>query len=262
MCAAPARTRRTRDRGHRGRPASQPVRLLAGVLGLALAGAGAAGCSPSSVSGLPSKATAVNELAARLDHGDGDPYQARYRLAGGGTATVSQATGPIRHAWSFSSATASTRFITTGSATSTCTAAAADPTGGGPVGAPASCTLTAPPKLNDQPDLAAVFRASDRRFVSAQQLMSLLTDASLHGATVRGHRATVAGRSVYCATSSGGAVPGFTGCLTRGGALARFAGTVDGGAVDVELTDLTTAVPADVFEAPPGATVLDRRSGQ
>jgi hypothetical protein len=251
MFAAPAGTRRTRDRGH-GRPPLAVLASAAGVAGvLLLAGFGAAGCSPSSVSALPSKATVINELAARLDHGDSNQYQATYRLGGGWRATVSQATGPIRHAWSFSSGSASSSFVTTWSATSTCT------------GTPVTCTLTAPPVLNDQPDIDAIFRTSGQRFVSAQQLMSLLTNASLHGATVRGRSTTVAGSSAYCATASGGGTPGFTGCLTSGGALASFAGTVDGHRVDAELTSISPGQPAaDAFGMPPGATIVDRRSGQ
>jgi hypothetical protein len=125
---------------------------------------------------------------------------------------------------------------------------------------PGNCTLTAPPVLNDQPDTAAIFRTSGYRFVSSEQLMSLLTNASLHRATVRGHSATVAGKPAYCATASGGSEPGFTGCLTAGGALARFTGTVDGHRVDVELTGVTAGQPAAAsFETPVGAVVVDHR---
>lgn len=262
MHAAPAATRRSRDRDAvdlpaRRRPTGPAGRSLAALgaaAALLLAGLGTAGCSPSSVSALPSKATVINELAARLDHGDANQYQARYRLAGGWTATVSLATGPIRHAWSFASAGSSSSFTTTWSATTTCA---------GGTGAAATCTLTAPPVLNDQPDINAIFRTSGYRFVPAQQFMSLLTNASLRQATVRGHSTTVAGRSAYCATVSGGSTPGFTGCLTSGGALASFTGTVDGHRVDAELTGVTAGQPAAAaFEAPAGATVVDHRSGQ
>lgn len=251
MCAAPASTRRTRDRGHARPPLAVLARAAGAAGALLLAGFAATGCSPSSVSALPSKATVINELAARLDHGDGNQYQAGYRLDGGWTATVSQATGPIRHAWSFSSGRASSSYLTTWSATSTCT------------GTPVTCTLTAPPVLNDQPDFAAIFRTSGQRFVPPEQLMSLLTNASLHGATVRGHTTTVAGKSAYCGSATGGGTPGFTGCLTSGGALASFTGTVDGHRVDVQLTSVTPGQPsADRFVTPPGATIVDRRSGQ
>jgi hypothetical protein len=252
MHAAPATTRRTRDRDHARRPFAGPAGRWTVTLGAAgallLAGLGAAGCSPSSVSALPSKATVTNELAARLDHGDANQYQASYRLAGGWTATVSQATGPIRHAWSFASAGAASSYTTTWSAATTCT------------GTPATCTLTAPPVLNDQPDIAAIFQASGYRFVSSEQLMSLLTNASMHRATVRGHSTTVAGVAAYCATASGGSTPGFTGCLTAGGALASFTGTVGGHRVDAVLTGVTPGRPAaSAFETPAGATVVDHR---
>lgn len=230
------------------RPRPAPARRVL-VAGLAAVGLLApAGCAASYAHGVGSTSPVVNALAASLDHGDNKPYRATYRLADGSTATVAHGTKPERRGYEFSTGS----LHTDKRATSACTVAA---------GA-TSCVLTGPPVANAQPDLAAIRTAGGGRFVPAEQLMSLVTNAGLaHHGTIHRSTTTIAGQAVTCADVTGATGPAarFTGCLTDAGVLARFTGTVSGLTVDVTLTGVEDTVPADAGAPPVGAHIVDHR---
>jgi hypothetical protein len=49
-------------------------------------------------------------------------------------------------------------------------------------------------------------------------------------------------------------------CVTNDGVLGSFTGTLDGKPIDLAMTEFSSRVLPDAFQAPPGATTMDRRT--
>jgi hypothetical protein len=86
-----------------------------------------------------------------------------------------------------------------------------------------------------------------------------VSEAVLDGATVTRYESTIAGEPATCVGVHGAA--GFTACITAGGLLGSFTGTVDGQVVSFELTSYSATADAATFALPAGAEIDDRRAG-
>jgi hypothetical protein len=244
-------------------------RLLGGVVaGLLLLAP--AGC------GTTEEPDLLNDLAARLDRAGDLTFTAEYRLTGGATVTIAQSQNPRRAAYLYPGGT----LIATPAQTADCRPASAT----SPAGARTRCVLTPPPSTSTDPvlDLLASAAAQDlpgtgagtgagagaspspnragTGLVTPSAAMRLVSSAVLDGATITRHDATIAGEPATCVGVHGPG--GFTACITARGLLGSFTGTVDGMAVECELTKFDQTVEEATFALPPGATVDDRRPGR
>jgi hypothetical protein len=239
------------------------ARVLGGfVAGLLLLAP--AGCGTSNEPDL------LNDLAARLDRAGDLTFTAEYRLTGGATVTIAQSQDPRRAAYIYPGG----KLVATDTQTADCRPAADNRT---------RCVLTLPPSTTTDPALdllasaaaqglpaadptagAAGAGASPSRagtsLVTPSAAMRLVSSAVLDGATITRHDATIAGEPATCVGVYGPG--GFTACITAHGLLGSFTGTIDGTAVQCELTKFDQAVDEATFALPPGATVDDRRPGK
>ena len=231
------------------RPASSMLRVCGAVLVATLATVGG-GCDANQVI---SRAALVNDLAARLDHAGQLTYTADYQLPGGARATIAQAQSPLRAAYTFPGG----KVMITADLTADCRA----------TGTAMTCTLTPPPSPGTDSTiglLTAVGGAADSAgVVSPTLVVSLLTAASLDSnAVISQHDTTIAGEHATCVDVSGvdnAAASAFTACITVGGVLGSFRGTVDGVPVEISMTGLRDAVAENAFDLPAGARIVDRR---
>ncbi|MDT5032939.1 MAG: hypothetical protein QOC94_3110 [Actinoplanes sp.] len=207
-------------------------RFAAGLLALvALAGCGdleqaaAAGRTRNDLAG---------DLAAQMGGSASLTYTAAYQLAGGKTATISQAQNPARSAYAYPGGKI---IVTPDTITrcngSTCTVTpAATPASPAPTG-----TLTAP---------------ATSGMVLPATVLALLNAASLDTEkTVQQRDTTIAGHHASCAGLAGvnGAeTSAFTVCITNEGLLGSFQATIAGTAIDAAMTRYSETADPKVFD--------------
>lgn len=192
----------------------------------------------------------AGDLATQLRGSATLTYSATYQLAGGATATISQAQSPTRSAYGYPGG----KIIVTSEATTRCTQAAKKLT----------CTMTAPATATSPAPPGVFSGAGKSGMALPETVLALLNVAALDDdKTITQHDTTIAGHHATCvemAGVDGAGSGGFTVCVTSEGALGSFTGTLDGTAVDVAMTHYSDEVDADAFEPPPAATVVDQRA--
>jgi hypothetical protein len=182
----------------------------------------------------------VSALAAQLASGSALSYTATYQLAGGDTATVTQAQRPARTAYVYPGG----RLIVTTTATIRCKGDDKAPT----------CTETAP-------DPTAAASLTGGSLVTPAAVLAMLNTAALDpDVTAEQHDTTIAGRHATCLDDVAGTkVPEFDVCVTNEGALASFAATIDGERTELALTAYSDHVTGEAFALPPATKVTDKR---
>jgi hypothetical protein len=255
------------------RSASRPI----GIGLLAAAMLLAAGCAdlddPAAAQGL-SRNDLVAELAAQLAGSASLTFAATYQLAGGATATITQAQRPLRTAYHYPGG----EVLITTAATTLC--------------AKRTCTMTEPTATPPATVFADALKAG---LITPTAVEDLLNAARIDpDMTVVQHDTTIAGRHATCvklgnidaanATESQSSeterratqpstgsprrspdesdqTPGgtFSTCITSDGMVGSFTGTVNGNKIDVALTDYADEVAGNAFDPPPSAKVTDHR---
>ena len=213
------------------------VRVVLGLLVVALSLAGCAGFdNPAAAHGL-SRGDLVDELAAQLGGSASRTYLATYSLAGGATGTIAQAQRPARAAYRYPGG----ELLLAGGTTTRC--------------AGRICTVTV--TGTGRPAGGAFADAHRAGLVDPAAVQDLLNAARIDpDTTVEQHDTTVAGRHATCLrlgnvdTAETGS---FSTCVTSDGVLGSFAGTIEGTKVDVALTNVAGQVPGDAFDTPAGA---------
>jgi len=197
--------------------------------------------------------TTVGELAKKLGNSDKLTFTAEYKLSDGSTATVVQQPPDAAYLGKDG------RFIVTADSLYLCG------TTDGKVSCQKSENTTGQLDAGDAGLIPGVAGAG---FVSAPVAVAVLTAASLApGATVAKTTRKIAGQDSTCVKVSGiktDASPGtadvkdFTACVTDGGLLASFAGTLtDGTNASIELTRYSGSADVAAFAPPAGAQIVD-----
>lgn len=207
------------------------------VVGAALLGtAGCGGLDEASAAPMTGESL-ITETAEQLAAGSTLTYTAKYRVAGGDTATVSRDQAPARTAYVYPGGRLiSTTTVTIRCSGSSCTSTKADPA--------AAATLDRTPLVSPEAVQAMLAAAARDPLVETKQ-----------------HDTTITGRHATCLTLrevDGTPTRTFDLCVTNEGVLASFAATVDGEPVEQALTSYEEAVPVDAFVVPPGARLIDK----
>ena len=223
------------------------MRFRRGLAALGIVvGLSSAGCDALSGGPGVDRADLVNDLSNRLGRAQSLTYTADYQLAGGEPASVANADGPRRAAYTFPGG----KLIVLPGATTDCRAA----------GAGNTCTQA--PIASPEADLPAGFTARLREhgLVTAAVVISLLNATALDSdATIAQRDTTIAGQHATCVrveAVDNAAASTFEACVTTDGVLGSFTGTVNGSRVDLAMTRYRSTVTADAFEPPPGARLL------
>jgi hypothetical protein len=220
--------------------------VLAGLaLFATMAGAGCA--TVADAREVVGRADLVDDLASRLDRASALAYSAQYQLAGGQTATIAQAPGPTRSAYTYPGG----KVVISTTATAECS-------GQGPG---ARCTLTAPPLSTSGPPAGVLDAAVAQGLVYPTVVMGLLTAAALDaGAEIDQSDTTIAGQRATCVDARRiEDTADFKACITTDGALGSFAGTLRGRPAEVFLVSYSQTVPDSAFDLPADAKIIDRR---
>lgn len=190
----------------------------------------------------------VNDLASRLDNASELTYLAKYQLASGATATITQAQSPRRSAYAYPSG----KVVLDNKSTARCQTTPAD----------TACTLTDPLLTTSALPAGLLDAANSAGLVQPTLVTGMLTTAALDGnSVIEQSDSTIAGQHATCVNvRQVDNLPPFAACVTTDGVLGSFSGSVNGQAVEVTLIDFTAAVPADAFDLPVGAKVTDSRS--
>jgi hypothetical protein len=191
----------------------------------------------------------IDDLSKQLNRGALHRYHADYLLADGVHGTISQQVKPQRTAFSYPGGRL---VVSTGDQTSCIT-----------VVRPARCQLR--PTPDQAAALVSYTELIKHGLISGPVVVELLRITSRQPqANVRAHDTTVAGRQATCLEVSGlvdVSAAGFTACVTADGILATFTGVVSGSPVDQALFRVYPQAPADAFDVPAGAQVVDHRRG-
>ena len=213
------------------------ARIVAAFLAALLPLAGCADFdNPAAAHGL-SRSDLVAQLAGQLSSSASRTYAATYQLAGGRTATISQAQDPPRSAYRYPGG----EVLVTPAASTRCVRR--------------TCTMT----RAGRPRAALFADAQKAGLVVPAVVLDLLNSARLdRDGVVDQHDTTVAGHHATCLdldTLRSGAV---STCITNEGVVGTFAGTLNRTRIDIALTDYADRVRSDAFDLPAAATVLRR----
>jgi hypothetical protein len=223
---------------------SRPRLTLAGLAAAAVL-SGAVGCG-----GLDEASAAsvthddlVSEIAGQLSRVTGLTYTATYQLAGGDTATVTQAQQPVRTAYVYPHG----RLIETPAGTIRCQ--------GKPTAL--ACTETDPAPATSAP-------LTGTTLVTPEAALAMLDAAALdQQVTATQHDTTIAGRHATCLSLEqvdGTPTPDFSLCVTNDGALGSFTATLAGQRMDQALTAYSDKPALGTFTLPLTATLTDKRT--
>jgi hypothetical protein len=217
-----------------------PNRLRLTVAGLAtvavlLGSTGCTGLDEASAAGI-SRDDMVSELAVQLARVTGLTYTATYQLAGGDTATVTQAQKPTRTAYVYPGG----RLIEETSGTTRCVGSAAA----------LKCTRSDP-----QPATALPIAGST--LITPEAALGLLNAAALdQDVEATPHDTTIAGRHATCLDLTrvdGTPMSQFGICVTNDGALGSFTATIAGTRYEQALTAYAEKAAPDSFDVPAAA---------
>jgi hypothetical protein len=191
----------------------------------------------------------VAELAAQLGKSSALTYSATYQLAGGATATVTQAQRPARAAYRYPGG----QVLVTTAALTRCS----------PVNKALTCTMTAPPVPATALPGTLLTDAGKAGLVTQPAALAMLNQAALDpDVTVDQHDTTIAGHHATCvdlANVDGAAAREFGVCITNEGVLGSFNGTLSDQDVDLALTQYADRAEADAFDPPSNAKLIDQR---
>ena len=224
-----------------------PLRLRLTVAGLAtaaalLASAGCAGLDQASAAGI-SRDDMVSELATQLARVTGLTYTATYQLAGGDTATVTQAQKPTRTAYVYPGG----RLLEETTGTTRCEEA----------GTALRCTETDPAPATATP-------LTGSTLITPEAALALLNTAALdQEVEVTPHDNTIAGRPASCLDLKqvdGTPTSELSICVTNEGALGSFAATIAGTRFEQALTAYAEKAEPDNLTLPGAAQVTDKRT--
>ncbi|WP_433374759.1 hypothetical protein ACQPZX_04625 [Actinoplanes sp. CA-142083] len=182
----------------------------------------------------------VSEMAIQLARVTGLTYTAKYQLAGGDTASVTQAQKPTRTAYLHPAG----RLLETVTGTVRCDKAL-------------NCTETDP-----APATAAPLAGS--KLITPEAALAMLNAAALdQELEATQHDTTIAGRHATCLDLKG--VDGtptdkFSLCVTNEGALGSFTGTIAGERFDQALTTYEEKADLAALDLPASAKLTDKRS--
>jgi hypothetical protein len=225
-------------------PVAAATRLLAAGL-LALAALAGCGDLEQAAAAGSARDDLAGDLATQLGGSASLTYTATYQLAGGATATISQAQKPARLAYAYPGG----RLIVLADTVTRCQ------------GSTCTVTTAAAPASPAPPETLSATAKSG--MVLPATVLGLLNAASLDtGKTVQQRDTTIAGHHASCAALSGvsGAESSaFTVCVTNEGLLGSFKGTIAGAAVDAAMTRYSEKTDPQAFQAPPKARIVDRR---
>jgi hypothetical protein len=209
------------------------TRIAAGLLAAAVPLVGCAEFdNPAAAQGL-TRSDLVAQLAAQLRDSASLTYSATYQLAGGRTATITQAQDPPRSAYRYPGG----EVLLTTAATTRC--------------GRTRCTTTAPPTPTSPLPAALFADAAKAGLVVPATVQSLLNAARLdRDMVVDQHDTTVAGRHATCLDLRNvdkAETGAFSTCITSDGVVGSFTGTLNATGIDVALTDYADRVPTDAF---------------
>jgi hypothetical protein len=226
----------------------EPVRMRLVSIAVILIGLGlAAGCGTvNDARQVIDRAHLVNDLANRLNRSADLTYVAEYQLSSGRTGTIAQAQHPRRSAYAYPGGKVT--FSTT--ATTDCRGSI--------------CTLTAPAPTNAALPSGSLDAPRAHGLIAPTTVIGLLTAAALDtDAVIEQSDTTIAGQHATCVDASGvdnAAASAFTACITTDGILGSFDGVISGQPTELSLTRYTTVVPADAFDLPVTAKIIDQRN--
>ncbi|MFJ6195217.1 hypothetical protein [Micromonospora sp. NPDC092111] len=192
------------------------------------------------------RADLVNDLAARLDGSLVETWTAEYQLPGGRTSSIAQQKQPAQsaYAWADGKITVSEQAITR------CATDAGRTT----------CTMHPPVLMSGKASVPLFTEARKLGLVTPPAVIRVLTEAALDPqAQVRQTDTTIAGQHATCVDVRRSAGD-FTACVTSGGVLGSFTGTLDDRPAEVTLSRYTDTVASTAFDLPAGAEVTDRRA--
>ena len=218
--------------------------VLATLASLGLLAGFATGCGTiNDTKQVLNRADLVNDLASRLDNASELTYLAKYQLANGATATITQAQGPRRTAYVYPGG----RVVLDNKSTAQCRKA---PSG-------TTCTLTDPLLTSSALPAGLLDAANADGLVAPTLVMGMLTTAALDdNASIEQSDTTIAGQHATCVdVQQAENVSSFKACITTDGVLGSFSGLVSGRAVELSLVDYTATVPVDAFDLPAGAKI-------
>ncbi|MEU4245253.1 hypothetical protein [Actinoplanes sp. NPDC026619] len=224
-----------------------PMRLRLTAVGLAtavalLGSAGCAGLEQASAAGI-SRDDMVSEMATQLARVTGLTYTATYQLAGGDTATVTQAQKPTRTAYVYPGG----RLVEETTGTIRCE------------GSPAAlkCTET-------DPSPATALPLTGSTLVTPEAALALLNTAALdQEVEATPHDTTIAGRHATCLDLKqvdGTPTAEFGICVTNEGALGSFTATIAGTRYEQALTAYGEKAEPENLILPAAAQVTDKRT--
>jgi hypothetical protein len=233
------------------RPAPRTLRarrtFAAGCALLAGAAWVPAGCtSTGDGRRLSSRAQLADDLTDRMTAAGLLTYTATYSLPHGASATIAQAQDPVRVAYSYPDG----KLVLTPDRTADCRTRAGATT----------CTQSGPPSPPGDPTATLLSRIDGRGLISPALVITLLDAVALDGDSVlTQHDTTLSGEHATCVDVhdlSDAPASAFTACVTTGGLLASFDGTVDGDPIEVTLDHYQTTVAPDAFALPAGARLV------
>jgi len=207
-----------------------------------LGSAGCAGLDQADAAGI-ARDDMVSEMATLLARVTGLTYTATYQLAGGESATVTQAQKPTRTAYLYPGG----RLIEQTTGTTRCEGAESVLT----------CTQTEPAPATTAP-------LAGSTLITPEAALALLNTAALdQEVQSEQHDTTIAGRHATCLGLSrvdGTPTAEFSVCVTNEGALGSFTATIAGVRYEQALISYEEKAAPATFELPAAAKVTDRRS--
>jgi hypothetical protein len=206
-----------------------------------LGSAGCTGLDQASAAGI-SRDDLVSELTAQLARVTGLTYTATYQLAGGDTATVTQAQKPTRTAYVYPGG----RLIEQTTGTIRCEGDTA-----------LNCTQTDPAPATATP-------IAGSGLITPEAALALLNTATLdQDVEATPHDTTIAGRHATCLdlkNVDGTPTAEFSLCVTNEGALGSFTATIAGTRFEQALTAYAEKPAPETFVVPASAKMTDKRS--
>ncbi len=244
----------------------RPAGIARLIVAATLAAGALAGCSGSPDNPrIVDHSRLATDLATRLSRSGTLTYTATYTLPASATVTIVQAQQPLRVAFIYPGG----RLVITPTLSMDCrrpgspSPSPAPTRSGSPDGAGMCCLLTAPPSPSTDEVTAMLRQAGFHGLVAPGAVAGMLSAAALDNNAVIDQRdTTIAGENATCVHVTGtenADASAFTVCITAGGVLGSFQGTVDGTAVNLTLDQYDDRVAPDAFVVPDGATLEDSR---
>ncbi|MEV6637586.1 hypothetical protein AB0M54_43335 [Actinoplanes sp. NPDC051470] len=182
----------------------------------------------------------VGAMVTQLTASAGLTYTAGYHLAGGTTATFTQAQKPLRQGYDYPGG----RLVVSSSEVTDCRGASRP-----------ACTLTSPPATGSLPPALSAVQSTG--LVPPPVVIKLLNTAALdQNVTIAPRDTTIAGHHATCLDLTGidnAAARDLGVCVTNDGVLGSFKGMIAGRQADMTMTEYDPTARYTAFTPPPGA---------